>query len=366
MPLNFNYKCLTNRQVQPRSTRPFSVFLKAQEFENFMSFLLRILADFHGRLVRSEKTAAAQERPKQHEVVKAVLPARGRQSLHKKSTRSKHSSALLLIAILDHPKSALLGTSRLRVDNNRTIDHYCSNKMFPGPSLTPKTTTNGQTLSRLAELAEAVSKQQHSASVARLMTMNGNGLNASQQVGAVSLALRKRPAEMGGLPSAPVADPTAKRPKTASATGAPDQSGDDAEGEDLKDVRFREYQAEIWSEKFEDLCEFRRQYGHCHVPHTYTENAPLAQWVKRQRYQYKLKSEGKRSTLSDERVRLLDQIGFIWNSHDVVWEERWHELLAFKRGHGHCIVPSNYDKNPQLAVWVKVRHSDFFHFIGNV
>lgn len=79
-----------------------------------------------------------------------------------------------------------------------------------------------------------------------------------------------------------------------------------------------------------------------------------AQWVKRQRYQYKLKLEGKRSTLSDERVKLLNQIGFIWNSHDVVWEERWHELIAFKNAHGNCIVPSNYDKNPQLAVWVKV------------
>ena len=87
---------------------------------------------------------------------------------------------------------------------------------------------------------------------------------------------------------------------------------------------------------------------------TYMENAALAQWVKRQRYQYKLKSEGKRSTLSDERVRLLNKIGFIWNSHDVVWEERLFELSMYKRNHGNCIVPSNYERNPQLAVWVKV------------
>jgi Helicase associated domain len=37
-------------------------------------------------------------------------------------------------------------------------------------------------------------------------------------------------------------------------------------------VRFREYQAEIWSEKFEELCLFRRENGHCHVPHHYQEN----------------------------------------------------------------------------------------------
>jgi hypothetical protein len=37
-------------------------------------------------------------------------------------------------------------------------------------------------------------------------------------------------------------------------------------------VRFREYQAEIWSEKFEELCLFRREHGHCHVPHQFQEN----------------------------------------------------------------------------------------------
>lgn len=118
-------------------------------------------------------------------------------------------------------------------------------------------------------------------------------------------------------------------------------------------VRFREYQAEIWSEKFEELCTFRRFHGHCHVPHHYNQNAGLAQWVKRQRYQYKLKLDSKRSTLSDERVRLLNKIGFIWNSHDAVWEERLQDLIGYKRVHGHCIVPSNFESNPQLAVWTK-------------
>ncbi|KAL3916799.1 MAG: hypothetical protein SGILL_005016 [Bacillariaceae sp.] len=126
-------------------------------------------------------------------------------------------------------------------------------------------------------------------------------------------------------------------------------SQDEAEG----GVRFREYQAEIWSEKFEELCIFRRQQGHCHVPHHYTENQGLAQWVKRQRYQYKLRLDGKRSTLSDERVRLLNKISFIWSSHDAVWEERLQDLMLFKQIHGHCMVPSNFEPNVQLAIWIK-------------
>lgn len=237
-----------------------------------------------------------------------------------------------------------------------------SKKMFPGPVVSTRTSQCGQPLSRLAEIAEVVSRQQQLPVVpivpivgmARSSTDDQDVRISEQSTfphdhpGSVSAALRKRSPP-------PLADIVVKRFKTVEENEV--DSDDESEdcSDDMKDVRFREYQAEIWSEKFEDLCEFRRQYGHCHVPHTFTDNAPLAQWVKRQRYQYKLRIEGKRSTLSDERVRLLNQIGFIWNSHDVVWEERWQELLMFKHLHGHCIVPSNYDKNPQLAIWVKVR-----------
>jgi hypothetical protein len=198
--------------------------------------------------------------------------------------------------------------------------------------LASNTMETGESLARLAEIADVVSRQHQTAALERSVVAPP----PTSHFSAVSAALRKRALDSKSVTTEVVRD--AKRNKTEESSG---------------NVRFREYQAEIWSEKFEDLCEFRRFYGHCHVPHTYERNAPLAQWVKRQRYQYKLKLEGKRSTLSDERVRLLNKIGFIWNSHDAVWEERWNELLQYKRLHGHCVVPSNYEKNPQLAVWVK-------------
>jgi hypothetical protein len=185
----------------------------------------------------------------------------------------------------------------------------------------------GESLTRLAELADAVSRQP------QIVPSRNPAANAGFGSGP---PLRKRPVD--------IQDPTSASKKLKNEEGDSETHGG---------VRFREYQAEIWSEKFEDLVEFRKFYGHCHVPHYYQRNAPLAQWVKRQRYQYKLKADGTRSTLSDERVRLLNKIGFIWNSHDGVWEERWNELLLYKKTHGDCVVPSNYEKNPQLAVWVK-------------
>jgi hypothetical protein len=117
--------------------------------------------------------------------------------------------------------------------------------------------------------------------------------------------------------------------------------------------RFRSYQAETWTERLQDLCDFRARFGHCLVPHNWSGNIPLAQWVKRQRYQFKLKEEGRHSTLSDERKSILEEMGFVWDSHRAAWEERWFELHQFKQKHGHCNVPSKYEVQPQLSVWVK-------------
>jgi len=118
-------------------------------------------------------------------------------------------------------------------------------------------------------------------------------------------------------------------------------------------VRFRSHQAESWMEKYEELLDFRLNNGHCLVPNQYPANPSLAEWVKRQRYQYKLKGMGKHSSMSDDRVVALEKLGFVWNSHDAVWEERLKELKQYKSIFGNTNVPSKYEPNPQLAIWIK-------------
>ena len=123
--------------------------------------------------------------------------------------------------------------------------------------------------------------------------------------------------------------------------------------------RFRPYQSEQWSTRYQDLVEFRKQRGHCLVPHKWKQNPELAQWVKRQRYQYKLKIQGRHSTLTDERLSLLNKMGFVWDSHRAVWQERLNELVAFRAMHGHCNVHSGDGKYPQLSVWVKCQRRQY-------
>lgn len=123
--------------------------------------------------------------------------------------------------------------------------------------------------------------------------------------------------------------------------------------------RFRPYQAGQWVEKFDELCEYREKMGHCLVPHTYSESLPLARWVKRQRYQYKLMREGKASTMTNERVLALENIGFVWDSQGAAWGERLGELKEFRQVYMHCNVPSNFSENPQLATWVKCQRRQY-------
>ena len=116
---------------------------------------------------------------------------------------------------------------------------------------------------------------------------------------------------------------------------------------------FEEICEDRWDAKFAQLEHFVRRYGHARVPVRYRSNLPLSKWAKRQRYQYKLKQEGKHSTLSDDREQKLASLGFEWDLRCKVWEQRFHELLEFKREHGHMNVPVTCSEFPKLGSWVK-------------
>ncbi|CAJ1954453.1 unnamed protein product [Cylindrotheca closterium] len=129
---------------------------------------------------------------------------------------------------------------------------------------------------------------------------------------------------------------------------------------------YRPYQEVQWAEKFQELLNFKAQNGHCLVQHTSQGgqecDSGLSRWVKRQRYQYKLKQEKKPSALSDERVQQLEEVGFVWYSHAVIWEERRLELEQYRLQHGHCNVPSQYPEKPKLASWVKCQRRQYQRF----
>jgi hypothetical protein len=119
------------------------------------------------------------------------------------------------------------------------------------------------------------------------------------------------------------------------------------------------HQAGQWQQRFDELVQFKNEYGHCCVPSHWPQNSPLAQWVKRQRSQNKLKKEDKHSNMTDERENALGDLGFVWDSHAIFWEEKLSELFSFRDIHGHCNVPTKYPDNPKLAIWAKCQRRQF-------
>lgn len=69
-----------------------------------------------------------------------------------------------------------------------------------------------------------------------------------------------------------------------------------------------------WEVRFEELMAYKHKYGDCLVPIGYKENPQLSSWVSTQRQEMKLLKEGKPTRLTEDRIRLLDDGGFVWES----------------------------------------------------
>jgi len=114
-----------------------------------------------------------------------------------------------------------------------------------------------------------------------------------------------------------------------------------------------------WNTHFNALLKFKEENGHCLVPHNYKDRAGLARWVKRQRYQYKLYQRGKPAFTNPERVCMLEDVGFVWDSHKVNWQKSFQDLIDFKREYGHVDVPTKFPRNQSLATWVNRQRGQY-------
>ncbi|CAJ1946696.1 unnamed protein product [Cylindrotheca closterium] len=120
-----------------------------------------------------------------------------------------------------------------------------------------------------------------------------------------------------------------------------------------------------WYDRYQDLIQFKKEHGHCCVPSHWPKNPPLAQWVKRQRHQYKRSNEGLHSTITPARIEALNKMTFVWDPHSAFWEERLNELYEFRDKYGHCNVPTKFPDNPQLAIWAKCQRRQFKLFVSD-
>jgi hypothetical protein len=154
----------------------------------------------------------------------------------------------------------------------------------------------------------------------------------------------------------------------------------------------RKSSKETWFTKYNELIEFQREHGHVDVPQTYRGNKALGKWVGKQRELYKVHIENrspdktmhKACSLNEERVELLNKIGFRWaigkgqaaklhgifdssESQKVLWEQKFNLLKKFKQIHGHFNVGSTTSPmsksgeidEAELFRWVKSQRMKF-------
>ena len=77
-------------------------------------------------------------------------------------------------------------------------------------------------------------------------------------------------------------------------------------------------QHELWEERLAELVDYRARHGHCNVPNRSKSHPKLCVWVKSQRRHYKLLQDGsKHSCMTMERIRRLDDIGFVWKPREM-------------------------------------------------
>lgn len=97
-----------------------------------------------------------------------------------------------------------------------------------------------------------------------------------------------------------------------------------------------------WNEMYNELIEYMEEYGDCNVPEKYAENKKLANWVQSQRTTYL------NGRLSENRIKCLEEIGFIWKlglsdeEQEEIWEQMFDALKEYKKDHVNCNVPTNW------------------------
>ena len=108
-----------------------------------------------------------------------------------------------------------------------------------------------------------------------------------------------------------------------------------------------------WNDQLKNLLLYKEKYSTLVVKKEGKETESLYRWVTTQRRLYKSKSkdddQGIINSLTDNRIKMLDDIEFPWNvqrKHKVTkkhgndnWEKFYEEMIVFFSEHGHCCPP---------------------------
>jgi len=109
-----------------------------------------------------------------------------------------------------------------------------------------------------------------------------------------------------------------------------------------------------WKSMFDKLVEYKRAHPGRFSTFVPRKQYPkLGEWVNTQRTIYM------RNELCEERVKLLESIGFVWKDINLnKWMDMFDMLVEYKNehpGYKSTMVPNPFKKNPKLGEWVRTQ-----------
>jgi len=123
------------------------------------------------------------------------------------------------------------------------------------------------------------------------------------------------------------------------------------------DFEFDDQNALKWENMLQQLIEYKRQHGDADVPYHYSSNPTLGRWVNTQRREYNRLMNHQTSKITQERIRSLEEVGFIFDALEHTWQTMYIALKDYKQQNGNSNVPKKYPENPPLGTWVSTQRT---------
>lgn len=113
--------------------------------------------------------------------------------------------------------------------------------------------------------------------------------------------------------------------------------------------------------RYEQLVEYRGIHGDSNVPIRYKEVAGLGKFVNNLREEYKKYGLNQKTSMTKERVDMLEAIGFNWGGTksqqqewDDAWNQKYEKLKEYRESNGDCLVPRTHI-DTALYSWVTMQ-----------
>ena len=110
-----------------------------------------------------------------------------------------------------------------------------------------------------------------------------------------------------------------------------------------------------WKNNFAELLKFHEQHGHCNVPQSFPSNPALSEFVRYVR--------ARQEELSEERLQMLEDLGFVFNVYEDQWSNKFRELKNLLGEAGRSDVGSSIsalisERSP-LHRWIRHQRGEY-------